>query len=167
MTVCCVVVEACKSIYLPPLTVKSTSFEWGAGACRLAPVMRYVWLLCLPLASSSDRSRSSFVRSGALAMFALVAGATLAFAQALPGQAVPIPPAAVGSGAGSGLGSGTTPAPAVVPANPVVAQTDPAVIAETNIRIERLEGEFALPDRTDGAAHVPDASVAGRTAARP
>lgn len=82
--------------------------------------------------------RSSFVWSGALAMFALVAGATLAFAQALPGQAVPIPPAAVGSGAGSG----TTPAPAVAPANPVVAQTDPAAIAETNIRIERLEGEL-------------------------
>ncbi|MFK7791225.1 MAG: tol-pal system protein YbgF [Devosiaceae bacterium] len=55
--------------------------------------------------------------------------ASSAFAQALPGQPIPLPPASVGNAGPSGPSA-------------VFVQSNPAADAQTNIRIDRLEGEL-------------------------
>lgn len=68
-----------------------------------------------------------------------------AFAQVAPGQQVPLPPGNVG-GAGvqtlAPSGGVQTLAPGASSNGAVLAQSNPAVEAQTNIRVDRLEGEL-------------------------
>ena len=73
--------------------------------------------------------RSRFL--AAVLFFAAALSTSSAFGQAAPGQQVPLPPGDVGNGTIIG---GSSPN--------VLAQSNPAVAAETNLRVDRLEGEL-------------------------
>lgn len=64
-------------------------------------------------------------------VFAATFGASAALAQAAPGQQVLLPPGDVGNSTVLGQPSST-----------VLAQSNPAATAETNLRVDRLEGEL-------------------------